>query len=631
MTFLLTRLTILLSAVLICAGWILSAIWGLNRLGYAIAFLMAAPFAGRWLTAEWQRLRPVSWHTFKRRIRRPLASAFLFLAGLTLVGGLLYAPDNYDALAYRVPRTLNWLAEGRWHWIHTSFPRMNTRAQGCEWIMAPVVLFFRSERVMWAQNFLMFLAFPGLLFTTLRGAGVPRRVAWQWMWILPCGYCFVLQAGGISNDLPGVFFAIAAVALALRARATGRRSDVWFSMLAAALISGLKASNAPLALPWLVAVWPTLPLLRRQIAATVLVALVALLCSFLPGAILNVRYCGDWSGSRLEFGPVKSPPPWALVVGNTLGLVVQNLAPPVFPPAARWNAAVPTWLPAAYQQHVVPYFEADQRGSGNLTLGELQMEESAGLGCTATIMLVIALAVGLGGRREWRRNDFWTLALRWSPWVALVFFSSKMNVIAVARLASPYYPLVAAAFLAGRGQEWLSRRRWWQPLAIVHFAAATLLVVVSPPRPLWPALTVLNPLTTRHPDSASIQRVRTVYSVYRQRPDVMAPIRSALPAEATLVGLVTFDDLETSLWRPFITRRFVHVTRADTSADLETRGIHWLVIGSEAFHNQMGGSLADWLLRMNAELVATIPVQARAGHAALDWYVAVRRGPAVPP
>jgi len=38
------------------------------------------------------------------------------------------------------------------------------------------------------------------------------------MWLVPTGYCFLLQAGSISNDLFGAVFAMAAVDFALRAR-----------------------------------------------------------------------------------------------------------------------------------------------------------------------------------------------------------------------------------------------------------------------------------------------------------------------------------------------------------------------------------------------------------------------------
>ena len=43
------------------------------------------------------------------------------------------------------------------------------------------------------------------------------RAAWHWMWLMPTGYCFLLQAGSIGNDLFGAVFALAALDFALRA------------------------------------------------------------------------------------------------------------------------------------------------------------------------------------------------------------------------------------------------------------------------------------------------------------------------------------------------------------------------------------------------------------------------------
>ena len=74
------------------------------------------------------------------------------------------------------------------------------------------------------------------------------------MWIVPSGYCFAMQAGGIANDLlPAVYF-LAALALALRGRRSSAIRDLWFSILAAALASGVKVVVLPLGLPWLVAI-----------------------------------------------------------------------------------------------------------------------------------------------------------------------------------------------------------------------------------------------------------------------------------------------------------------------------------------------------------------------------------------
>ena len=76
-------------------------------------------------------------------------------------------------------------------------------------------------------------------------------------------------------------YALAAVDFALRARKSGRVSEVCLSVLSAALLTGAKASNLPLLLPWAVAFVPTWRLwLARPLAlgAILLAALGRLSC-----------------------------------------------------------------------------------------------------------------------------------------------------------------------------------------------------------------------------------------------------------------------------------------------------------------------------------------------------------------
>ena len=152
---------------------------------------------------------------------------------------------------------LHWLAEGQWHWIHTDFPRVNTRACGIEWLSAPLIAFTKTDRWLFLINAVSFLLLPGLVFSVFRQVGVKPRVAWHWMWLLPTGYCYLLQAGSISNDMFSTVYALAAVDFALRARKSGRASDVCLSVLSAALLTGAKTSNLPLLLPWALALAPT--------------------------------------------------------------------------------------------------------------------------------------------------------------------------------------------------------------------------------------------------------------------------------------------------------------------------------------------------------------------------------------
>lgn len=606
----------------------LSALGQLNHTGYGVALGLAALAAVPLVRRAWRERPRFRAAPLRRRLKRPLALAFFFFVALTFVGGLIYAPSNYDALAYRVPRTLHWLAEGHWHWIHTVFHRLNTRGAGSEWTMAPLLLFGGSERVLWFPNFFMFAAMPGLLFTFLRGCGTVRRVAWQWMWILPCGYCFLLQAGGISNDLPGAFFGLAAIALALRAKKSGRVADLWCSALAAVLATSVKASNIPFGLPWLVAAWPSLRLLAARPVATATIALAGLVTSFLPSAILNAKYCGDWSGAKLELSELGGAPAWLMLSGNAAGLTVQNLTPPIFPLAGRWNEHVHSWLPEGIREKVKKHFEG---GGGMITIHEMQIEENAGIGFGISILLVVAVCAALAARRKKKRVQTNAHALRWACALAPLAYLAKVGLSTIARVFAPYYILVVAVIVAAKGQEALTRLRWWRALTALQFACALLLFVLTPSRPLWPALTVLEKLAARPAHSATVQRMLEVYTVQRVRPDVMAPARDALPPGAQNVGLVTGDDIETSFWRPFVSRTFQHVIATDAPETLAMRGIEWLVISDDVFRQQTAEPLSEWLAKRDAELVRTIQIAARGKRGAAPWHIAHRRTHALAP
>jgi hypothetical protein len=79
------------------------------------------------------------------------------------------------------------------------------------------------------------------------------------MWLLPTGYNFLLQAGSIGNDTFPTIYALAAVDFGLRAWDSRRLSDLRLSILSASLLTGTKATNLPLLLPWGILVLPLLP------------------------------------------------------------------------------------------------------------------------------------------------------------------------------------------------------------------------------------------------------------------------------------------------------------------------------------------------------------------------------------
>src|SRR5439155_5405187 len=105
------------------------------------------------------------------RFLRPLPAIFLLAAILSLIGGAWYAHNNYDALTYRLPRMLHWLAEGRWHWIATPNDRLNYAGTGFEWLQVPIYLLTNSDRALFLLNIASYALLPGLIFGVFRGLG----------------------------------------------------------------------------------------------------------------------------------------------------------------------------------------------------------------------------------------------------------------------------------------------------------------------------------------------------------------------------------------------------------------------------------------------------------------------------
>src|SRR5438105_7495575 len=77
-------------------GWILSALHQLNGAGYVLAFIFGTA-AMVWLRRRFfpGRMPCWNWPKLRRRFRRPFPLSFLILSALAVLGGALYAPNNY--------------------------------------------------------------------------------------------------------------------------------------------------------------------------------------------------------------------------------------------------------------------------------------------------------------------------------------------------------------------------------------------------------------------------------------------------------------------------------------------------------------------------------------------------------
>ena len=606
-------------AYLNCVGWILSCLHQLNAGGYLVALALGLVILVVWQRKSGNPIQPrIHWPKLRRRFRRGFPAAFLVLATLAFLGGTLHAPANYDALAYRTPRVLHWLAAGQWHWIHTEFQRLNTRTAGFEWLTAPIFLFTGTDRLVFLLNVISFVLLPGRFFALLTQLGVRPRAAWHWMWLFPSGYGYALQAGSVVNDMFGALLALTALEFALRASRKKQPSDLWTALLAAALMTAAKAFNLLLLLPWLLAALPALKLLLRRPVVSFAVILFAASASLFPTAILNWQQCRDWTGLKAEQETIGGGGQPFRFLANAITLPLDNLVPPIFPWTSQWNHLMTRVVP--------PKLAAKLRASGmenglaDFHLGEMQMEESAGLGLGLTLLLLALLTRKIRAGEIWPR-PFFTLAMLipLAAWGCLGVFMLQVGAAGPARYLLPFYPLLVVPILAGRAAAGVFQSRLWRGAAWAVFGSTAMLLLVSPPRPLWPAATVLRALGAEHSSHRLVQRAEVVYAVYGMRANGFTPVIAALPADANPLGFLAFDEPEAGLWRPFGTRRIVHFCHDDSPADLRARGLKYALVSEQTLLTWCHISPADWLAHVQAEVVERFELKLRAGEEPHGW------------
>lgn len=541
--------------------------------------------------------------------RRFLPFCFLTLASLSFLAGLLYAPNNFDALTYRIPRVMHWLQNDGWLWIHTDNARMNTRATGFEWLMAPQLSALKTDRFIFLVNWFSYLLLPGLLFSFLRSLGTTGRSAWIWMWVFPLGLGYVLQASGIANDAFATPYGLAALVGGMNFFRTGRQRDFYFAWLAAALLTGTKASN----LPWLLPIGAVLlgGMLRQAKkmsaffpGAVPLLLLIGLI-SFLPSAWMNHRHCGDWTGTSLENARfVKST--WVGWLGNGLQILAQNFSPPVLPEARALEQSLVEYLPHKLLVSLRENFESAFR----LGLGELPTEGS-GLGLGVSLCLLYAALQGGFYSAFYRlRVSGPPRLILWLGPLALLWFLSKSALAGVSRVILPYFPLATSPIMARAGGDQLRQSRIFKGLVIFSFLSALGAVILDPSKPLWPATKSLAS-PSAYPSWEKIRlRAYTVYKNYGQRAEVYRPARALLPAGTMRLGFFNgTDDPVASLWKPYGTLQVEEVTSSESLADLQRRKLSLILAGERGIRERRGQTLEEWQSSLGAIQIGKVTLQ----------------------
>lgn len=614
-TEVLTAVWIFLSACFSLGALFLSLLGQLNRTGCSV--LLVTGVSGS--IFAYHRLNGDQWfpHGLRlRRFKKPFPALYLLCALAAIIGGAIHQPTNHDALSYRVPRLLHWLAEGHWHWIGGTDTRMDFTGVGYEVLMLPPFAALHTLRLAFLPNAICYLLMPGLIFLVFTNLGIKKSIAATWMWILPCASCYVIQAGSIGNDFVSCIYLLAALLFASHVAENRDKGAVGLAVLSAALMTGVKATNLPLLLPIAICLTPAFVRFPKMLVTATSVGCIAIFISFAPIALMNSIHTGEWSG--VPNSALKISNPLVGLAGNSILIGTAALAPAIFPPAEKMNA----WFNSKTADAPLRWIK-DGFKDFRMTHPQLAAEEHSGLGLGVTA----ALFLGLVG--AWRKirlerllcHGGWVIA---GFWIALLFFTMKLGNSAAPRYLAPYYLGLIALPLLTLGSADIFKIRWWRWSSLVLLLPILPALACNPARPLLPMQMITNALVKRGIGGGIVDRMQTVYEVYANRYDVYASVRAMLPPNAKSIAFAgTSADSEYSFWLPLGTRRVTDFVKDAEGKIPDSSGYDAIVASTSGTTDRFGISPKELAERMDWKIIGTTEIKELASSQASSWSVLV--------
>lgn len=608
-----TAAWIMYSAAISASGYILTWTEHFDAKGYILATSAAI------LLALWPVLNSLRQglafgrFSFTKIKRRPFQLIYAACGVIILVGGAIYPPTNYDAFCYRIPRVLQWLQAGQYHWIGGFTTRMDFSSLGFEWLMLPGIAIFHTLRFAFLNNAISFLLFPALLYSTMTRLGVRKAVASKWMWIIPCASCFVTEAGSIGNDFTATIYLLAAVHFALKAYDHGKKADVLLSILAAALCTSAKASNLPLVLPIAICLSCALWKYRSLILPAFITSVLALSISFLPLAIINIQHTGHWSGSPNSLQNIKNPVSGLL--GNSLQIGVASLVPAVFPMSSQLNRWTSRLKNTEAIKSVIKDFPEI-----NLSTLELASEEGSGLGLGVTSCLLLSF---IFTRRKLKIPDPRSM----EAWVCMAFWISLLVVMAklgnpsVPRIIACYYPVILILPLAMVSSQRTVNNKYWNTASFILLLPIVPALAINPARPMVRLDRILELVGTRH-ESPLYKRTNVVYEVYSKRSDEHRALRELLPPNAKNIGFAGTDgDSQYSFWLPLGTRSVRDFTPTKDGSLPTTKGLDAIVTSDWGSDDRFGMTPEELANKIGWHIRASRDIRRMASFGEIRWSI----------
>ena len=553
-----------LSAMVVLLGWGFSFLGILRWVWIPDAMSLIAIIS--WVKLAWKN---VSATECKALCDLLLFRPLLLLLALIAAAILLYPPETYDSLSYRLPRILLWLQEGSITHLPVSDERINLMPHVWELMTLPLMS-VSGEAFLEIPSLVAWVVGLLILWDFARRLGVdPLRAAW--MAAIPASaFGFVLQAAGTSNDLLATAFILCSAWFAVSFHGAGAsgRQCVLLSGVALALAAGTKPHFIVLVLPWLI--WflaaPGRPWRMLGIIDPLWAIPIGLLCSPLPAFILNHRHYGNYTGPTTSLEG--SHQPLVNMAAGTAMMVWQQLQLPINPIVSRWNDLQEAWIVSTHWRDKVP-----KLGFG---MGEIPLVDNASMGAAVFAVLMVGLILAIK-----RRHNIPS----WCWWLAgagLIGFSLASSKIVPASIGRSYLGFMALGIpvaLAGLRDV---------PIRAVQLATwscvicSAVVLILTPTHPLWPTNYVRRTAES-NPSLASLARNIQKYQSFGEKHEAGGTLVSQIKNDGALgigvgVGILAgAGEPLVKLIRGHHGKTILYSPGTDL-ASIEASGVEWLMV-----------------------------------------------------
>jgi hypothetical protein len=553
-----------LVAWLVVTGWGLSSLNALRWIGVVSLPGLATAV---WLARRWGG----SGASFWRSLREPLGYwPFLLVAGLGLLGQLLYPPTMLDSLTYRLPRLFLWLQNGNLQHVMAAEPRLDYMPQ--TWGLATLPLAqLAGDQLVWVWTFASWIVLYLLAYDWALELNGDVKKSRLMAFLASASTFAVLQAASSANDLFAGVLALLALRFVMNFERTRAGWEINWAVLAFCIAAGTKPHFAVFGLP--LTLWfflsPSRPWKAFRWAWLPAVLGVWLLCSPVPSFYLNLKSYGNWSGLDHGANLKGKSPLWNLVLGGTM-IGWQSLQPPVNPASAWLNRQLNRLVPEPALTQKVPRF--------GLQTYPVTMVDGATLGLVTSVLFIAGIWLAI--KREHLRWNSWPV-LALGAGVAGIFIALSQFVSGAAGRAYCGFLFFALPLaLMGWNRMQAKMLNWSLYLSL---GSSLLVLVLFPSHPLWPVRWVQQQLAGT-PRFQRLAQQMEPYIEYSERADTGEALMRAIPFSARRVVILVGDDRPLlPLFRPYsLHRELLFLPPHATARDLNGLAADYVVTGGGA-------------------------------------------------